>query len=51
MAGDERDQTLIHLGVAPPHVFSPDWLLQYGYLGNAPLLAITGVFHFAWGRW
>ena len=32
VAGDERNQTLIHLGVAPPHVFSPDWLLQYGYL-------------------
>lgn len=49
VAGDERNQTLIHLGVAPPHVFSPDWLLQYGYLGNAPLLAITDVFHFARG--
>ena len=40
VAGEERDQTLFHLGVAPPHVFSPDWFLQYGYLGNAPLLAI-----------
>lgn len=49
VAGDERNQTLIHLGVAPPHVFSPDWFLQYGYLGNAPLLAITDVFHFARG--
>ena len=51
VAGEERDQTLFHLGVAPPHVSSPDWFLQYGYLGNAPLLAITDVFHFAWGRW
>ena len=49
VAGEERDQTLFHLGVAPPHVFSPDWFLQYGYLGNAPLLAITDVFHFARG--
>ena len=49
VAGDERNQTLIHLGVAPPHVFSPDWFLQYGYLGNAPLLAITDVFHLAGG--
>lgn len=45
VAGEERDQTLFHLGVAPPHVSSPDWFLQYGYLGNAPLLAITDVFH------
>ena len=34
VAGEERDQTLFHLGVAPPHVFSPDWFLQYGYLGQ-----------------
>jgi hypothetical protein len=43
------DQTLIHLGVAPLTYF-PGLGLQYGYLGNAPLLAITDVFHFAWGR-
>ena len=49
VAGEERNQTLFHLGVAPPHVFSPDWFLQYGYLGNAPLLAITDVFHLAGG--
>ena len=30
VAGEERDQTLFHLGVAPPHVSSPDWFLQYG---------------------
>ncbi len=44
VAGEERDQTLFHLGVAPPHVSSPDWFLQYGYLGNAPLLAILTSF-------
>ncbi len=30
----------------PSRIF-PDWFLQYGYLGNAPLLAITDVFHLA----
>lgn len=34
VAGEERDQTLFHLGVAPPHVSSPDWFLQYGYLAT-----------------
>lgn len=28
VAGEERDQTLFHLGVAPPHVSSPDWFLN-----------------------
>ncbi len=50
VAGEERDQTLFHLGVAPPHVSSPDWFLQYGYPGNAPLLAITDVFHLGRGN-
>ena len=49
VAGDRLNQMPVRLGVAPPHVLSPDWFLQYGYLGNAPLLAITDVFHFARG--
>ncbi|MCQ4034131.1 hypothetical protein FK513_32675, partial [Klebsiella pneumoniae] len=38
------------LGLAPTPLVSSmeqdlaDWFLQYGYLGNAPLLAITDVF-------
>ena len=50
VAGDRLNQMSVRLGVAPPHVLSPDWFLQYGYLGNAPLLAITDVFHYAWGE-
>ncbi|EPF20322.1 hypothetical protein HMPREF0201_00048 [Cedecea davisae DSM 4568] len=38
-ADNKRDQTLHHLGVAPPHVSSQYWFLGYDYLGNAPLLA------------
>ncbi len=45
VAGEERDQTLFHLGVAPltylPRTGSSNTVTP----GNAPLLAITDVFH------
>ena len=34
MAGEERNQTLFTSALFPPHVFSPDWFLQYGYLAT-----------------